>query len=242
MPKPRPGIEAGKRLSKCADIEVWNLVEAQTSDVIAKIDKLKSVEKEYRDLGEKIKSRTSISKEDLLLVVKWKFLVGKARMALMKHLESNSESSVQKHSKTAIELARAIPGNIFDVETAEKSKAALESLMSLKGVGPATASAILSLVRPDLFSYFYDEAIECFTKRCYNMKTYSIVNGHCIDIAGNLNNDWTPARVASALWVASKGNVFGLQDHTEQKQLKKESRAIDAGKGEAARPSKKSKR
>jgi hypothetical protein len=75
------------------------------------------------------------------------------------------------------------------------------------------------------------------------MNTYTIVNGHCRDNAANCNNNWMPAHVlALALWVASKGNTFCLQDCTQQKQSKREeSNAVNANEGEAARSLKKSK-
>jgi len=39
---------------------------------------------------------------------------------------------------------------------------AITEMGKLQGVGPATASAILTLVRPDVFCYLYDEVIDCF--------------------------------------------------------------------------------
>jgi 3-methyladenine DNA glycosylase/8-oxoguanine DNA glycosylase len=48
---------------------------------------------------------------------------------------------------------------------ATTAQEALEHLTVLKGVGPATASAILSLVRPDVYCYMYDEVIDCFENK-----------------------------------------------------------------------------
>jgi hypothetical protein len=142
----------------------------------------------------------------------------------MKHLESNSESSVQEHSRHSIEIARTeIPDGQQDGTamthvmslSKERIKKALEALMNLKGVGPATASAILSLVRPDSFAYMYDEAIEsCLLKRTYNLSTYLTFNDQCMLVAATLDNGWTARRVARALWTAAKALAYGLHDHT----------------------------
>jgi hypothetical protein len=230
MSKLRPGVDAGKRLFTCADLKVWLSVEEKHQQTLLdRIKDLKDIDQRYRSLGELLsqESKTYITQDELLLVVRWKFLVGKPRQALMKHLHSNTQLSVQEHSTAAIQFARSIsppkntPKEDF-TETRDTIKKALEALMNLKGVGPATASAVLSLVRPDCFAYMYDEAIEsCGLKRTYNLSTYISVNGHCQNIANKLNgnNDnnerWTTSRVARALWIASRAKASGLQDYTE---------------------------
>ena len=103
MSKPRPGVEAGKRLFACQNIEVWQLVDTQHDiHVLDQIKTLKQVDIQYRALGTLLneQGKEFITKDELLLVVKWKFLVGKARPALMKHLHSNSDDDVKKSSTT----------------------------------------------------------------------------------------------------------------------------------------------
>lgn len=213
MSKPRPGVDAAKRLSKCSDKKIWGLVESKYPDVVTEISGLKEIDEKYCSLGlflSKDTSKMSITKEELFKVVDWKFKVGKPRNALMKLLRSNTEASVIEHSSSAIEKARRTTGTKMDLV-----KNALENLIKLNGVGPATASAILVLVQPDTFAYMYDEVIECFLpKRTYTLKTYISVNECCHEIASKLGNGWTPSRVARTLWIAARANAYNLHDHT----------------------------
>ena len=218
MSKPRPGMAAAKRLVGCSDKKIWSLVEAMYPEVVTKIDGLKDIDEEYSSLGglllskEEDTSKKSITKDELLkVVVKWKFKVGKPRLALMKHLNSNTEASVEEHSTNAIEKARTAA----DKTEGSTTKKALEDLTKLKGVGPATASAILVLVQPDAFAYMYDEVIECFLpKRTYTLKTYMSLNEGCLEIASKLGNGWSTSRVARTLWIAARANAYDLNDHT----------------------------
>jgi hypothetical protein len=217
MSKPRPGMAAAKRLVGCSDRKIWSLVEAMYPEVVTKIDGLKEIDEEYSSLGGLLLSKEDtskqyITKDELLkVVVKWKFKVGKPRLALMKHLNSNTETSVVEHSTDAIEKARTAAYKTEDSTT----KKALEDLTKLKGVGPATASAILVLVQPDAFAYMYDEVIECFLpKRTYTLKTYMSLNEGCLEIASKLGNGWSTSRVARTLWIAARANAYDLHDHT----------------------------
>jgi hypothetical protein len=246
MSKLRPGVDAGKRLFTCTDLKVWLSVEEQFDrQILERIKDLKDIDQQYHALGEHLshESKTHITKEELLICVRWKFLVGKPRQALMKLLHSNTETSVQEYSTTSIKFARSIsPTNTPKEDIAEirdKVKKAMEALMNLKGVGPATASTVLSLVRPDFFAYMYDEAIEsCGLKRTYNLSTYITVNEHCQNIANNLNgnNDdkWTASRVARALWTASRAKAYGLPDHTAISSRDKLKR-VDNGQSQDAK-------
>jgi hypothetical protein len=221
MSKPRPGVDSGKRLFACTDLQVWQSVDDQHDQHIVPLVKdLKAIQQRYRALGDELmhnNNKTYITKKELLLVVQWKFAVGKPRHALMKHLNANTESSVQEHSTAAIQLARSVAvGNTETKENAVIIKKAIEALMNLQGVGPATASAVLCLVRPDVFAYMYDETIEsCGLKRTYNLNTYLVMNDNCHNIAVKLGNqEWTAARVSRTLWTASRAKANGLQDHT----------------------------
>lgn len=218
MSKPRPGVEAAKRLSKCADEEIWRLVEKKYPEVVSHlVDGFAEIDSDYRRLGRSLskgKSKESITKEELLSIVRWKFSVGKPRHALMKHLTSNTEISVREHSKFSIAKARC--STEADLESAKK---AMEDFINLKGVGPATASALLTLVRPDVFAYMYDEVIDCFLpKRTYTLKTYMTLNNDCIKIARHLGDGWNASRVATALWIAARVKAYKLEDHTLRKR------------------------
>eukprot|EP00532_Pseudo-nitzschia_australis_P013057 CAMPEP_0168220332 /NCGR_PEP_ID=MMETSP0140_2-20121125/9161_1 /TAXON_ID=44445 /ORGANISM="Pseudo-nitzschia australis, Strain 10249 10 AB" /LENGTH=239 /DNA_ID=CAMNT_0008149021 /DNA_START=37 /DNA_END=756 /DNA_ORIENTATION=- len=217
MSKPRPGVAAAKRLSKCTDPKVWGLVESQYSEIVPHVKGLKDTQREYKKIGRLLSNenmKSVITKEELLSVVSWKFSVGKPRHALMKHLKSNTEASVREHSTAGIAEARGAAKS-----KTEETKKALGHFINLKGVGPATASAVLTLVQPDKFAYMYDEVINCFLpERTYTLPTYMAVNENCLSIAKKLGDGWTTSRVATVLWTAARVNAYDLHDHTLSKR------------------------
>lgn len=203
----------------------------------------------------------AMTKEQLInTIIAWKFLKGKPRNALKPLLQSNSETSVKDCSSRAFEIAASIPhltndGNTTATATADGNddsyheimSSAMNELCNLNGVGPATASAVLCLHRPDVFAFMDDEVIECLYdgKRGYTMKIYMEVNDACREIALELENArlskigdgkggergggefWTPCRVGKSLWSAATMSavkdedglcaVFGEQKTEEKK-------------------------
>eukprot|EP00536_Pseudo-nitzschia_multiseries_P000128 jgi/Psemu1/178214/e_gw1.3.228.1 len=214
MSKPRPGVAAAKRLSKSTDPKLWALVGSQYTEIVPRVKGLETTEMKPND------TKLCLSKDELLTVVAWKFSVGKPRHALMNHLRSNTEATVREHSSSGISIAtaRETATNKSNV-AANETKKALQALMNLKGVGPATASAVLALARPDVFAYMYDEAIDCFMpKRTYTLPTYMAVNERCLEIAEKLGDGWTTSRVATTLWTAARVSAYDLDDHTLKKR------------------------
>jgi len=198
--------------------------------VVPKISGLAKMIKNRDDLLSSSKEvEKCLSKEELLeVIIPWKFKVGKPRMALMGYLKSNSNNDVTKHTKKAIHKAMTMPDPFLSKDhykDNQKNKLSMKECIDeitkdLKGVGPATASAILSVYRPDIFCYMYDEVIDILSdsnKREYTVKVYLEINCKCIAIArkmnrtngnGNGNNDWNAFLVSEALWAASRVLVY----------------------------------
>jgi len=95
----------------------------------------------------------------------------------------------------------------------DDAKGAIDAFCKLKGVGPATASALLCLYKPDMFAFMDDEIIECLYEgtRGYTVKIYLDVNQKCCELAKALNKIekekkklWTPCRVGKTLWTAAR--------------------------------------
>jgi hypothetical protein len=174
----------------------------------------------------------SLTKEHLLdVIVEWKFLKGKPRNALRPLLKSNTDASVATASRRAFLAADGIPKiTVSDDDNrndyAKEITAAMNHLCEIRGVGPATASAVLCLYRPDVFAFMDDEVIECLYdgKRGYTLKIYLEVNDRCREIASQLNmarkerkddserssssssssgGGWTPCKVGKALWTVA---------------------------------------
>ncbi|KAF4665502.1 hypothetical protein FOL47_004536 [Perkinsus chesapeaki] len=134
-------------------------------------------------------------------------VVGKKRKAwpLLRELdearrqvEGNSEKAVADAWKAATEeLAR---GNLIE---------AVVALTALRGVGVATASAVLSTRDPSI-PFMSDEAIlACDVPRKYDLPTYKAVFGHIAQTAAELHKmseneaDWTAERVQQCLWASN---------------------------------------
>merc|ERR1712025_906203 len=93
--------------------------------------------------------------------MEWKLTRGKFRPQLTSLIESNDESKVKEISENSFSY-------INDPELA------IKELCQLRGVGPATASAILTAFSPETFCFMADEAVNCVLsgKINYNMKYY----------------------------------------------------------------------
>ena len=173
-------------------------------------------------------ARAYCTYEELETVLKWKFSKGKSR-PLWKHLRSNSDKSVRDASAKAFSILS--PSSVPVQETTDTSasasasasafasasskdidsklKKAIEQFAILKGIGPASATAFLSLYRPDLCIFMDDEVIECLYpgKRAYTIKIYLEINAKCRSLAKGLGEGWTVRRVGKALWTAAKVSI-----------------------------------
>jgi hypothetical protein len=194
-----------------------------TNDVLGQLDdSVESLGRELRD-----GTKTFLTKNELLdVIVPWKFSVGKARPALWKLLKSNSDEAVERATLAGLTLARDIGCRQHNHKQDKNGKtkkksharssvddnlqpspvAALEAITTpLRGVGIATASAILTLTRPDVFCYMFDEVIDCFlSKRTYTLSVYVQCQQACQRIADQLKGEWNCANVARTLWVAAR--------------------------------------
>lgn len=208
MPKyTRPGVEAAVRLAqRPGDKELWERVEGQYSAMIEDKGgyKLNQLDSFSENLGEALRGKNStLSKDDFIRLIDWKFTKGKPRHALKRLLNSNSEQDIEDAWNEA--TAKAIGNDI---------KGAIDSFSILKGVGPATASAFLSLYKPECFAFMDDEVIECLHegKRGYTVKVYLELNEKCINLGKELG--WTPRKVGRALWTAARIHASGGDDLT----------------------------
>lgn len=232
----RPGVAAAARLAALGSktkVSLWEKIDARYKDMLKEKggDKLVKLDNFCRDLSARLKedSSPSISKDELLRLVDWKFAKGKPRWALVNLLKSNRPETVEKCAAAA--FSRSNDGDI---------SGAMKRLCELKGVGPATASALLSLHRDDLFAFMDDEVIECLYdgKRGYTLKIYLDVNKKCTEIAEKLGDDWSPRRVGRTLWTAARASVSGCdltlsESTTASFEKKKRRGTISSKSGQA---------
>ena len=223
----RPGSPAAHRLANTANatnVEIWTKIGAKYQEMLKEKggQQLVDLDRTCTDMGQRLNSKQnngkrkdqslSISRQELFQVVHWKFGKGKKRNALWKHLNANKEDFVEECTRTSLEKALLIK----DATEEALIKETIDDLTQMKGVGPATASAVLSFVRPDIYTFMDDEIIEALHpgKRDYTLKTYMDVNGKCFTLAKGLGNDWDVRRVGYTLWTAARIYTSGGEDLT----------------------------
>ena len=140
--------------------------------------------------------------DDLVEVVQWKMHRGTYRARNLALVRQNTPDEVESASRDAF-AAMPHPGT------------PISKLSALKGVGPATASAILAAARPDLYPFFDDvaaDAIPDFGRLEYTAKGYARFSERLRERAALLAvgcpaDDWTPHAVECALWAAAGGKA-----------------------------------
>lgn len=215
MPKPRPGVEASSRLSKITDISIWISIEKQYGEMLLQKGGKKLVDLDIACEEISIKWQQAVTRkkedafctcQDLYTIIEWKFATGKPR-PLWKHIKSNSEETVRKVSKDAFDLIHKAKCDDKNLNTVIGN--AVDVLSQLKGIGPASASAVLSLFRPDLMVFMYDEILDCFLgERKYTTAAYIKTNTICRDLVkdiGGGDGDFMNVRkVGQILWCAAR--------------------------------------
>lgn len=174
-------------------------------------ENLEQLDEWYQEkLGKLALSRAPphITGDELVRLMKWKLARGKFRPRLVELASSNSEEVVRSASKKGIALA-----------SKKKVGEAINALVVLKGVGPATASGILAACVPENCCFFADEvahAIPSLASLKYNATEYEVLNSLMIDCTQRLNTEleksdekendkeeWTPHKVELAVWTHS---------------------------------------
>jgi len=230
----RPGVEAAAQLVSLQPIsnhvDKWErasnqydkMLKAKGGAKLVKLDKQINVIANTWITKSTTNNDANLTKEQLLDdIIQWKFTIGKPRNALKALLQSNTDESVVEATKLAFATCDTIPVNNSD-DCTQQITTAMNHICELSGVGPATASAILCLYRPDIFAFMHDEVIECLyeAKRGYSLKIYLAVNDRCKEIANELNiangskksTEWTPCRVGKTLWTMAAMSATGDED------------------------------
>ncbi|CAL9065086.1 uncharacterized protein LOC103999426 [Musa acuminata AAA Group] len=142
--------------------------------------------------------RPFLTKPELRRIMQWKLSRGKWRPRLLDYVSSLDEASVDSASRRAF---AALP---------DLSKAVSE-LTVLKGVGPATASAVLAAYAPDVAPFMSDEAMMAAMGNVkeYTLKQYLAFAEKLQTKAKDLSAEgiiFTPSDVERALWSSAVGS------------------------------------
>ncbi|KAG0312180.1 hypothetical protein BGZ97_011385 [Linnemannia gamsii] len=148
-----------------------------------------------------------INHDEIVQLVAWKLKRGKYRPALAKMVAEHADTLVRRTSQQAFEI----------INSKSDLKAAISKMSELKGVGPATASAILCAGAPDKVPFMADESVDSVPglgKIAYNLAYYLKFAAKVIDkaaqlkVAGSTVN--SPHLVELALWADMMTDKFNL--------------------------------
>jgi hypothetical protein len=138
-----------------------------------------------------------VTREELVWVVEWKMARGTWRARNLHLVRGNDPTVVEQASRAAF---AAVPDD----------RAPLRHLGTLTGVGPATASAVLAAMRPDLYPFF-DELVaaqipgqipDAFTLKSYLSYAHAI--RHRADqLSTSCRVPWTAQDIGLALWASA---------------------------------------
>ncbi|KAM3826929.1 uncharacterized protein M6D78_015062 [Vipera latastei] len=196
----------------CEDPASWKAVLNIYQDVIAamgsKGKKLIALDQWYQEELPRIlagREEKYLTKEELLILVQWKLTRGKFRPRLQQLVAANPREKVEEHTQKAFH-------QLPDVE------AAVKELNNLKGVGPATASAILAAGAPEMAAFMADEVMEILPglgPLHYTLKRYLLYMDKIQSCAEKLNKGdttetWTAHLVEKCLWTWALAKKLGL--------------------------------
>ncbi|KAI9727097.1 MAG: hypothetical protein M1828_007298 [Chrysothrix sp. TS-e1954] len=107
-------------------------------------------------------TRSHLEKAELVELMRWKLKHGTYRPRLLSLIESNDAATVRETTRDAFSKLPVGAASDFDKACLDT----LDSLTQLKGVGPATASLILSCYLPDTIPFFSDELFRWIMDPC----------------------------------------------------------------------------
>ncbi|GMH03208.1 hypothetical protein Nepgr_005047 [Nepenthes gracilis] len=188
---------------KCSDLIVWKGALSSYQIHLASLNKpnLLSLDDFYRtQLPSLLHSRQPtphLTRSELFSLMQWKLSRGKFRPRLLDFISSLDEALVKSASEKAFlslpDLAKAV-----------------SELTVLKGVGPATASAVLAAYAPDVAPFMSDEAMEAVlgNSKDYTLKQYLVFANRLQTKAKELSLEdetFAASDVERALWSSAVG-------------------------------------
>ena len=130
----------------------------------------------------------------------WKLRRGVFRPTLMGLIRRNDNKSVIEVTTAGFKAAELNTGEGLDI------------LCKLKGVGPATASVILSVYLPSEVPFMSDEAMDAVLglPRLYTKAQFIQYQKALIEKSKQLGSTWSPSVIENALWCAAMLSKFEI--------------------------------
>ena len=178
----------------------WSAALATYPDVVAArvVSRLPELDTWYRDELPGLlaaRSPVQITHEELVRVTEWKMKRGAWRARNLVLVRGNDPSEVERLSREAFAL---VP----------EPRKPVARIAELAGVGPATASAVLAAVHPDLYPFFDEDVavqIPDLGPVAFTMPYYLRYATRLRERAAQLGGDWTAHTVGQALWSVAIG-------------------------------------
>eukprot|EP01065_Artemidia_motanka_P018512 TRINITY_DN21819_c0_g1_i1.p2 TRINITY_DN21819_c0_g1~~TRINITY_DN21819_c0_g1_i1.p2 ORF type:complete len:221 (+),score=68.61 TRINITY_DN21819_c0_g1_i1:61-723(+) len=204
----RPGCAAAAKLFRSDDGADWRRALAAYDSCVAAAAKLRRTsgqlvqdDKWWREeLPAQLLDAGQMEHSDLSRLMRWKLARGQFR-PLQRLVDSNSQEAVAAATRDGVAKLRAA-----DVD------AGIAALCVLKGVGPATASAVAAAVCPAHAPFLSDEAMDAvpgFGARAYTASAYTRFRAAMVARAEELRqlpdmNDITAETLGRALWACAR--------------------------------------
>ncbi|MCO5569197.1 hypothetical protein L7F22_022907 [Adiantum nelumboides] len=156
--------------------------------------------------------------QELVKVVQWKLSRGKWRPKLLSFASALTDNEVKTASLGSF---LALPD----------LKVAINALTALKGVGPATASAVLAAAAPDVAPFMSDEAMIAVmgSVKDYTLKQYLLyaekLQCKAQELTKSSGKEFSPSDLERALWCAAMEKRFPRSMEAQKKELQSEKRA-----------------
>ncbi len=189
-------------LWKSADLAHWRAALASYEKVIARqaVTKLPDRDQWYRDeLPAAIAARQPrhVTLPELVKLTEWKMSRGKWRARNLVLVKGNPPEAVKAASTAGLAL---VP----------HPTAPISKIAELEGVGPATASAVVSAAEPGLYPFFDEivaEQIAGLGPVAFTLGYYARYAEQIRGRAHSLGGRWTPTTVERALWAHVGGKA-----------------------------------
>jgi len=175
-----------------------------------------------------------VTKDQLLKITDWKLNRGVWRPGLKKLVESNSDAEIKKITREAFEIL-----NTEEVSAATV-KSSLDHLRQLKGVGPATASAVLSAFTD--VPFMSDEGLSYFgIPLKYTLKDYMLYYDKMTGLLDDVEDECSLRSLEQAIWVTAMKNKLSLEDKTKHTsgELELKKRPVSEGNAKTKSSTKK---